>query len=348
MSANLLSAQTVAADKPLAVSFRLLLGLYLIIPVCLILHLSDTLFWQHALRQQLPGSPTHYLLFQILFGTPHIVASTIILVSNRDYLNLYKPKLLAMTLGIALIFGLGSLVIPHRILYLTVAFWTVFHVLKQQHGLARGICKLPDYANHWLLGLSVAAGFFIYVGIFLKNSLSTELKIGILSTAGLLCLALIALTVHYQRQVQTLFGKSFLWANSALLISSFYLYSQHYYFLAILVPRLVHDATAYIFYVTHDYNKHRHRPRNLIYQHARRWHIHIFLVLPLLSFGLTYLLQAYGDIIIDSISRVLFGTTLYKVVTMGFIGYLGLMHYYTESFTWKQDSPYRRYIAFTI
>jgi hypothetical protein len=42
----------------------------------------------------------------------------------------------------------------------------------------------------------------------------------------------------------------------------FYFYSQQYYFLAILVPRLVHDATAYVFYVTHDYNKHHSHPGN--------------------------------------------------------------------------------------
>ena len=36
-----------------------------------------------------------------------------------------------------------------------------------------------------------------------------------------------------------------------------------------------------------------------------------------------------------------------KAITLGLLGYLALMHYYTEVFTWKQDSPYRRFIAFS-
>jgi hypothetical protein len=36
-----------------------------------------------------------------------------------------------------------------------------------------------------------------------------------------------------------------------------------------------------------------------------------------------------------------------RVVTLVVIGYLSLMHYYTESFTWKGDSPYRQFITFT-
>jgi len=36
-----------------------------------------------------------------------------------------------------------------------------------------------------------------------------------------------------------------------------------------------------------------------------------------------------------------------KAITLGVLGYLALMHYYTEAFTWKQGSPYRRFIAFS-
>ena len=69
-------------------------------------------------------------------------------------------------------------------------------------------------------------------------------------------------------------------------------------------------------------------------------------MLPVLSFFLAFVLQAYGDNIVDLITRYLLGVEFYKVITMGFLGYLALMHYYMEALTWQKESPYRKFIAF--
>ena len=116
---------------------------------------------------------------------------------------------------------------------------------------------------------------------------------------------------------------------------------------AILVPRLVHDATAYTFYITHDYNKHHNHPQNYLYRYAARLNISVFIVLPLCSFVLAFVLQAYGDNLVSALTEYLFGIDIRKAITLGLLGYLALMHYYTESITWKGDSPYRRFIAFS-
>jgi hypothetical protein len=333
--------------RKIAVSFRLLLGLYVIIPLCMLLQLLDSWFWQGALQASLPSSPTHLLLFQIIFGTPHIIASSIVLLSNRDYLTVYQSKLLWMTAALAVFFGVGSLFIPYRVFYVLVATWTVYHVLKQQHGVARGVCRLPDWAFYLLLWLSVSAGLFIYVGVFLKNSLEVQQVVWIKSSAGVLCAGLVVSALYCQRYVNTAFGKWFLVSNVLLVLSSFYFYTQQYYFFAILVPRLVHDATAYIFYVTHDYNKHHQHPQNFIYLIAERCRVSIFVVLPVLSFLLAFVLQAYGDNVVSYLTQVIFGVEIRKAITLGLLGYLALMHYYTEAFTWKQGSPYRAFIGFT-
>jgi len=346
MSAQTLPIQELPEARKLAVSFRLLLGLYAIIPLCLLLQSLDSWFWHGALQAMLPSRPTHLLLFQVLFGTPHIIASSIVLVSNGDYLNTYKPKLLWMTLALAVFFGVGSLFISYRVFYILVAAWTVHHVLKQQHGVARGVCRLPDWAFHLLLWLSVSAGLFVYIGIFLNNSLDVQQVLWIKSIAGSLCVGLVLSAAWCQRYVNTAFGRWFLWSNVLLVLASFYLYIQQYYFFAILVPRLVHDATAYIFYVTHDYNKHHSHPQNFIYRAAQRCRLSVFLVLPLLSFFLAFVLQAYGDGIVSYLTQVLFGVEIRQVITLGVLGYLALMHYYTEAFTWKQGSPYRQFISF--
>lgn len=347
MSAQIITARDLPDERKLSVSFRLLLGLYAIIPLCLMLQMADSWFWNGFLRENLPTRPTHFLLFQILFGTPHILASTILLVGNTEYLKFYQHKILVMTAALAIVFGVGSLFIPYQVFYVLVAAWTVYHVLKQQHGVARGVCRLPTWAFYLLLWLSVAAGLVVYIGIFLKNSLDAQQTEWIKQIAGMLCAGLILSAIYCQRYVATLFGKWFLWSNIFLVISSYYLYVQQYYFLAILVPRLVHDATAYIFYVTHDYNRHHNHPQNFIYRYTALCNVHVFIVLPVCSFVLAFVLQAYGDDIVKVITEFFFGVEIRKAITLGLLGYLALMHYYTEAFTWKQESPYRRFIAFS-
>jgi hypothetical protein len=50
---------------------------------------------------------------------------------------------------------------------------------------------------------------------------------------------------------------------------------------------------------------------------------------------------------VNWILQSLFSTQIYKAVTLGLIGYLALMHYYTEAFVWSAGSPLRRYIRFS-
>ena len=347
MAILLISKETLNQLPNLSVSFSVLLGLYLIIPLCLLLYGLDTAFWQGYLHDNLPTKPTHFLLFQILFGTPHILASTILLTTNSEYFQFYKRHLAWMTLAIAIIFGLGSLFIPYRVFYVAVAGWTVFHVLKQQHGVVRGIFKLPTWAFNSLLWLSVAAGLLIYIGIFLSNSLDIETLEQLKNAAGFLTTILVLLGLYCQRYVPTNFAKAFFWANIFLVVCSFYLFTQEYYFFAILIPRLVHDATAYIFYVTHDFNKHSVKPKNALYRFAKKYSISIFILLPVLTFALAFLLQAYGDATIAWLTREIFGVEIRKAITLGLLGYFALMHYFSEAITWKNGSPYREFISFS-
>jgi hypothetical protein len=347
MSASSVSIHNTLCDQKQAVSFRLLLGLYSIIPVCLILQCLDHWFWQDFLRNNLPSSPYHFVLFQILFGTPHIIASNLLLVSNLDYLKHYKHHIILMTVAIAIAYILGNMLLPYRVLYIIVAAWTVYHVLKQQYGVARGVCQLPDSVFKLLLTLSVATGVAIYISIFLRNGLAADQVVWIRHAAALGCLLLLVTAYVNQHFVTTLFGRWFYWSNIFLVLTSFYLFLQQHYFMAILVPRFVHDATAYTFYITHDYNKHRREPQNFMYRYAAQYHLHIFIVLPVISFFLAFVLQAYGDDLVNLITRYLLGTEFYKVITLGFLGYLALMHYYMEALTWQKDSPYRKFIAFS-
>lgn len=109
----------------------------------------------------------------------------------------------------------------------------------------------------------------------------------------------------------------------------------------------MHDITAYSFYVSHDVNKHGREPQNAMFRFTTLCHVPPAVVLPVLSFALTYLFQVYGDDVVNLILNTLFSTQIYKAVTLGLIGYLALMHYYTEAFVWAAGSPLRRYIRFS-
>jgi len=57
MSAQIITAQDLPDERKLTVSFRLLLGLYAIIPLCLALQMFDGWFWHGFLRENLPSRP---------------------------------------------------------------------------------------------------------------------------------------------------------------------------------------------------------------------------------------------------------------------------------------------------
>lgn len=328
------------------ISFRFLLGLYAIVPLCLLTIGLDSWLFNRELLDTLPSSPGHYLLFQILFGTPHILASNLLLFSHKEYRQRYRGKLIGITCLIVLVFGLGSLWLSYRTLYVLSACWTVYHVLKQQHGVAKAVCRLPNHAFYLQLWLGIAAGIAIYFGVFLKNSLTSEQAQWCADLAWVFCAASLCSTCFCQRYVSSQLGLAFLWANCLLVVASCLVYSLGYYFFAILMPRLVHDITAYSFYINHDINRHGSRPDNDLHRLAKSMKLPAWLVLPLLSFLLTFILQAYGDSWINAIAQTLFATEWHKAVSIGLIGYLALMHYYTESFLWTSGSPLRRYIRF--
>jgi hypothetical protein len=130
-----------------------------------------------------------------------------------------------------------------------------------------------------------------------------------------------------------------------MVLQSMLFYGHGYAFLAILGPRLVHDITAFTFYITHDVNRHGSNSPNLVYRVAGKLGIGVFWIIPVLAVLLTYLLGRYDGYLNDLAKKV--GYDLAYGATFIVVGYLGLLHYYTEAFTWRRDSPYRRYFSFS-
>ena len=76
----------------LALSFRGLLSIYAVIPLCLVAVLLDSGLFHGALRRALPDSPEDLRLLSVFIVLPHIVASALSF-AEQEYLGFYKQRL---------------------------------------------------------------------------------------------------------------------------------------------------------------------------------------------------------------------------------------------------------------
>jgi hypothetical protein len=340
------TAEAVTGSQPrMTISVRFLLAIYGILPLCFVAMALDKFLGGKFLSHVLPSRPQSFFIFQLMFGTPHIIASSVILASNGAYFRTYFPRVLIVTVLILLFFGVGSLFISYDVFLAIVGAVTILHVIKQQVGIGKGICRISDRvydAWGWVL---IVQGSLVYYLIFTSQNYSAETMAWILGVIWTLSLVVVLLTFACQLKVKTFKGRFYLWANALMVMQSGLFYMQGYSFLAILGPRLVHDLTAFTFYIAHDVNRHGERPQNLLYKMASKLGLGVFWVCPAIAVLLTFLIGRYIDPLANLVVKPVFGYDLPYAASFLIVGYLSLLHYYSESFTWKQDSPYRSHVT---
>jgi hypothetical protein len=339
----------VAPARPaarVAISARFLLGIYAIVPICTLVMLWDKLFGNGTLfREDLPSSPESFFIFQLAFGTPHIIASAVILVTNGEYMRAYWPRLLLFSLFLLAFFGVGSLFIPYNVFLAIVGAATVLHVIKQQVGVGKGICRLASWVYDAWGWTMIVFGSILYYAVYSSHGFSPTIAAWVNGVLIALAILICALTVVCHCKIATAKGRLYLWANALMTLQSGIFYAADYSFLAILGPRLVHDLTAFTFYVAHDVNRHGDTPRNGLYAIASKLRLGIFWVCPVVAIGLTFLIGRYVDPLANMVITPILGYAPTYSASFVVIGYLGMMHYYTEVFTWKHGSPYRQHLA---
>src|SRR5262245_38136594 len=243
--------------------------MYFIVLLCVLVYALDVVVFDHHLLRVLPKSSRSSFLLSILFGTPHIVASTLLFLTNREYFQLYRRRALWATLTIMAFFALGSLLLSRTVMFVTVSTTTIIHVIKQQIGIGNMGARLSGWKFH-LWGWSIiAASVILYSAILFPRTIAPEVRA--LMHQALLGLALLiaAGALANQPRVATGTGTLFLWGNTAMALVSLFFYAQGYYFFAILGPRVIHDCTAFVFYVVHDRNRHFPTPQNWLYKVMR-------------------------------------------------------------------------------
>jgi len=319
-----------------------LLAIYAVIPLCALAYALDRGVLDGALRDTLPRRPEHLFVYGLLFGWPHIVASNVILVSNAEYRRAFRWRVLAASLVIAVFLGAGGVLLPSAVLSAVMATATVIHVLKQQIGIGAGRARgWPEHAWGWT---GISAGVALYNALYLEEGLVDYEAVLEAASLALAC-AMLALTLLCHRRVPNGLGRAFLWSNTALVLAPVAFHRAGYDVFAIAIPRIIHDCTAFTFYVAHDHNKHREAPSNALYRAAALLPGGSYWLSPALAIGLAFAIEHYGDAAANVLAGGALAGRFPQAVSLGLLVYLGLLHYFTESFTWKTGSPYRRYVS---
>ena len=322
-------AASIAIPAPTSVSRAVLLAIYAAVPLCLLVAIVDRAFFGGALRQVLPRTPDSILLYLIVFNLPHIVASNLILL-DREYLTHYRHRLLGPSIAIAAFVIWGPSVIGIAAFSAFIYAITIWHAIGQQFGLAGQMAKT---SKRWLRVWKVSgfgAGAAVYFAIYAPAATAGgTLTTAVVTIFALSLIVFTAATIIGARRAAAGYGYAFLGSNYALVTAAAVLFALGYPLLVIMMARIVHDCTAFCFYVVHDQNRNAAAPHNLVYRLFGTLRPPAVLLCPLAAMAIAFPLTWYYHI------------TWVAWLVLG----LSLLHYYTEGFTWRSGGPHRRAIA---
>jgi hypothetical protein len=317
----------------LRINPKVLLAIYSVMPLSLMFIAMDKALLSGSIGKSLPLDPRVFVWFILIFMVPHILAS-FFSFADREYFNFYKSKLLrgaqiAVVLGLFIPALLGATVIPIVIF----ATYTMIHVFMQQSGISKSLMRnVSSSHRYWqYLGISIATMLYIYLLVpaaGFRDTIDNSFIVKALVAVAVIVYTILALKIV--KQSKTKLGKAYFIGSHIIPILGIIYVVSGYPILALIVPRVIHDLTAYTYYITHDNNRFKQKQTNVIYKTTSNLKLPIFFANPLISIALAYaIVQINSTVVISVLTCVFF------------------LHYYTESFIWKNDTLHRMQIGYT-
>lgn len=312
---------------PLVIDRRILLAVYSTVPVLFLVVYIDSTVFAGALQKLLPTNPATLFFFAVLFNVPHHVAS-ILTFFDRAYVQKYARPLL---IGIIVVALYAVVFVKYPFLALTLfVLYTEYHIISQQVGVTKFFGSLPASTLLLWKGTLLFLAFMAYTIVLPQSEFSQALSF--LHTEQWvwfayllsLCATLLAVQTTSHRSQRGMIISVFVSVASVLV-----LFYAGYPLFALLISRVIHDVTAFIFYVTHDVNRNSSVTHNIVYTLMKTVQIPLILITPLVAVALGYFLQF-------SLTDTTFFLTL-----------LFVSHYIVEGFMWKKGSPHRAQISFS-
>jgi hypothetical protein len=317
--------------KEICVNGLALLIPYAIMPICLLVVLIDVSFFNGYIQSVLPSTPDVWGFWTIIFALPHIVAS-IVTLADKEYVVFYKKHITTCMVGcfilaIGVPYFMGSV-----IAFLIMAFFTMYHVMMQQYGLGMMMLKLKMSAsyNYWKIS-SILGAFLLFLLVYGRDRIPMDAMILIKQMANVLIVFALyyAFSIYKKIKDECNVKRTAFWyflGNALMLPACYICYESGYPAFVIIIPRLIHDITAYMIYIAHDHNRNRDKVRNKVYVPFVALGMPVALLCIPISMGVSYVLMQYaGPACIMSIV---------------------FFHYFIEGYVWKKGALHRQYVKF--
>lgn len=313
-----------AALPPATLSGRWLLALYSIVPACLLFVLADWLITGGRLSSALPADPHSMRWFTLFFMLPHIFASMLILADTR-YIQFYRCRL-SMTVPLFLLAAIWlPSVLGWTAFMIVIAIYTIYHLMAQQAGMAAMLAENRCIRHRiwgWTSFIFLAV---LYLLVLVPASVVMPWLDAVLAA---LAAALVVTTWQAWSRSHTGSGRRYIGANSAMLLSCLLFYYLALPFFLILMPRVVHDITAFMVYAAHNTSRANHGAGSVMGLIQRLIPLPATYLTPLAGIGLTVMV-----------------TYLWQSHMMVLLPFMALFHYHWEAVMWRGGSPLRQHIV---
>jgi hypothetical protein len=293
---------------------KYLLQIYLIIPICIAVASFDYFLTGGALKSILPRDPNGLALFNFFFVLPHILASTFIFF-QREYVQYYKRSIFISLVAVSFLAFLAPQIFSKNFVLIINGLLTIYHVMVQQFGLAGGFAgnKGKSFQVWKYTGL-IASGF-IYHNYYFSDKLGPAVQNYLYIAITLLIVAFAISSFFFLKKTSPGIGRKYGIANFFLVLAPFIFLMIDQPFYAVVIPRVVHDVTAFVFYGYHNVNRFSSYPVSIVVA---------------LTLGTAILA-----------SQFIYHSNIFVI-----FNFFTLLHYATECFTWKSGTLHRKYIEF--
>jgi hypothetical protein len=310
-------------------SYSKLKWVYAIIPLSILMILVDVLFLNRYLQKTLPLRPESLVWFALVFELPHIFASAILL-ADVEYIRFYGKKIILGLVILAMSLFVLPLFIPFRVIFALVGVFTIYHVIGQQLGINGALLrKKGRLFNTWKVCCIIIGSLLFWGALMQKSSFGDYFWI-IQTLPALLFIYALYLGKHLKAGGVPKIGLDYMRLNHLMILSALIFFWIGYPFFVLLIPRVVHDLTAFAYYITHDKNRNSLKCKNIIHIPFRKLGIPIYLITPLLA------------IIMGVAFRHVLHADYHRMVWIYY--FLSAFHFFTEAFSWKSGTPHRAHI----
>ena len=305
-------------------SRRFLLSVFLALPAFAGVIIADKLIFSSAVAQSLPRTYPSFLLY--VFFAPHVYASTLTFIDPGHH-QTYGWRLWGV-LGVIVVATHAAYVwLDGTALFAVYALLTVTHFVNQQAGISKMMMR--SNPEGWLLawrGCLIAGTTIAYLTAFSSEGFADQAEINL----ALFVIAILATGAFLGvvRSTKRRDGQLYALGSHAMFVGGWLFLWAGYPLLAFVASRIIHDTTAFSFYVVHDTNRNAGGTRNLAYR----------------ALGGGRVVRRWGTLLVAFPLGVLFylgeGWMFLPVTSVA----LSYFHYYCEAFMWKSGAPHREAI----